>query len=251
MNVPSIQNQNLETDAIIELWLNAKNTHTGSSLTCDTYKRIINKFRQMLWSKGLDLDPDKNIQGEVNEISRKEARKIIAIAAQGFAQISDTGEKVSGSTRNQRLSALSSFYTYANDNDHFSSGNPILRVERSKVQAYANAQPMDSSEVAASMKKIDRSTKEGARDYTMLGIFLQTGRRLAEVVKLQWQDVEIHGNQVTLTFHCKGGKTMRDKLPAPLSKALLDWLGMAYGSIENFRARDAIMDKHDQKVRKH
>jgi integrase len=95
---------------------------------------------------------------------------------------------------------------------------------------------MDVSEVAISMKKIDRSKNSGARDYAMLGIFLQTGRRLAEVVNLHWQDVEIRGEQVTLTFHCKGGKTMRDKLPVPLSKALLDWLRMAYGSIENLKS---------------
>jgi integrase len=80
------------------------------------------------------------------------------------------------------------------------------------------------------MRAIDRSTKQGARDYALLAILFQTGRRLSEVVTLRWCHVLVQGNKVTLVFeHCKGGKTMRDTLPMPVANALLEWLSMAYG----------------------
>jgi integrase len=80
------------------------------------------------------------------------------------------------------------------------------------------------------MQAIDRSTRQGLRNWCLLAILLQTGRRLSEVVDLRWRHVQVKGDKVTLTFeHCKGGKTMRDTLPAPIATALFEYLGTVYG----------------------
>src|SRR5260370_38570792 len=80
------------------------------------------------------------------------------------------------------------------------------------------------------MRASDRSTKQGARDYALLAVLFQTGRRLSEVVALRWCHVQVQGAKVTLVFeHCKGGKTMRDTLPAPIATALFEYLRLIYG----------------------
>lgn len=118
---------------------------------------------------------------------------------------------------------LSSFYSFANRRSFFSCENPIAAVERSRIQS------LDPQEVAQRMHAIDQSTKQGARDYALLAVLFQTGRRLLEVIALRWHHVRVQGNKVTLVFEqCKGGKTMRDTLSMPVATALLEWLSLAY-----------------------
>ncbi len=221
-------------DVSIKAWLEAKTRRSGSEKTRKAYEDTLTAFRSLLWQTGRDLDPYVNAREDTEEAHR-EAVAEIALAAQGFAGLSVKDKVVSESTYNQRLAVLSSFYIFANKRNFFSCGNPIASVERGKVQSYKHAQPLDPQEVAQRMRAIDRSTKQGARDYALLAVLFQTGRRLSEVVALRWCHVQVQGAKVTLIFeHCKGGKTMRDTLPAPVANALLEWVSMAYG--ENLRS---------------
>jgi len=219
-------------DIAIAAWLDVKKRRSGSEKTRRAYTDTLLSFRVQLQQTGRDLDPESNLylQDDESELARRRALTEIALAAQGFAGQSVKNEPVSAATYNQRLAILSSFYTFANKRHFFRSGNPISEVERARVQAYKNAQPLDVQDVSARMRAIDRSTKQGARDYALLAIFLQTGRRLSEVMALRWQHVQIQGSRVTVIFeHCKGGKTMRDTLPLAVANALLEWMTIAYG----------------------
>jgi len=216
-------------EVAIKAWIEAKTRRTGSQKTRKAYEDTLMNFRRLLWQAGRDLDPYINAQ-EDTEKARHNAVAEIALAAQGFAGLSVKGKIVAEATYNQRLAVLSSFYIFANKRNFFSCGNPIASVDRSKVQSYKNAQSLDPQQVAQSMQAIDRSTKQGARDYALLAILFQTGRRLSEVVGLRWRHVQVQGPKVTLVFeHCKGGKTMRDTLPTPVANALLEWISLAYG----------------------
>jgi integrase len=218
-------------DVAINAWLESKTRRTGSEKTRKAYEDTLTAFRSLLWQAGCDLDPYLNVEGDT-ERARRQAVAEIALAAQSFAGLSVKGKVVADATYNQRLAVLSSFYIFANRRDFLTCGNPIASVERSKVQSYKHAQPLDPQEVARRMRAIDRSTKQGARDYAILAILFQTGRRLSEVVGLRWRHVQVQGSKVTLVFeHCKGGKTMRDTLPVPVANALLEWLSMAYGNL--------------------
>jgi integrase len=217
-------------DLAIMAWLDAKRRHSGSEKTYKAYTETLYGFRGMLQTVGKELDPYLNILEDTDEAKRK-AFSEIGLAAQGFAALSVVeGRKVSESTYNQRLAILSSFYTFANKRGFLLCGNPISTVERARVQAYKHATPLEVEEVAERMQAIDRSSKQGARDYAMLAILLQTGRRLSEVIDLRWRNVTVKGSRITLVFeHCKGGKVMRDTIPPAVSNALLEWLTMAYG----------------------
>lgn len=201
-------------DLAIAGWLDAKFHRSKSKRTQGEYAETIRLFREGLRRLGFDLDSDV---------------VAVSLVAQKFASFSTVPEKdVKPTTYNQRLAILSSFYEYARKH-RFLADNPLDLVERAKVQSYAGARSLDASHVMARMRAIDRSTLLGARDYALLGVLLQTGRRLAEVAGLRWGDVVLQHGCITLTFHCKGDKTMYDTLPKPLSKAVLGWLRLLYG----------------------
>lgn len=207
-------------DIAIIGWIDA---HKRSEKTRRAYQDTISQFRAALQHVQLDLD------GEPEKI---------ALAAQAFASFSKAKEVVARATVNQRLAILSSFYTYGMKHNLLlpldaagRARNPLDLTDREKVQAYAGAQALTSDEVIIHLQGIDRTTAQGKRDYALLAVLLQTGRRVSEVADLEWQHVKVQGKKVTLTFdHCKGGKTMIDTLPATVSATLLAWLHAAYGA---------------------
>ena len=207
-------------DQAIAAWLHAKSGRSGSKKTTATYTQTMATFRAVLQTARLDLDGDP---------------RAIALAAQAWAAQrapnSRSSEDVSPSTYNQRLATLSSFYRYAKKLGLLTGENPIDRVERRSVQAYASAVPIDKAALRTCLKAIERHDGTGQRDYALLAIYVNTGRRLSEVAALCWADVHQNGDRVTLHFrHAKGGKVMSDTLPAGISKALMTWLTTYYGA---------------------
>jgi site-specific recombinase XerD len=208
-------------DLAIAGWLDA---HNKSGKTVKAYADTITQFRSELRCIGADLDSDV---------------RTLTMVAQRFASFTRNPDKerTSDSTFNLRLAILSSFYTYAlerylvapmDDAGHIL--NPIKLVKRKKIEPYQGIHWLEPEEAEAALHKIDRSTLLGKRDYALLAILLQTGRRLKEVASLEWQHVRMKGQRVSLTFeHCKGDKTMRDTLNLANSKALLTWLHGYYG----------------------
>ena len=207
-------------DQAIAAWLHAKAGRSGSRKTTATYTDTIAAFRAVLQAARLDLDSDP---------------RAVALAAQGWAATRAPNSRgqgdVSPSTYNQRLATLSSFYRYAKKLGLLTGENPIDRVDRRSVQAYASAAPIDKAALRGRLKAIERDSAAGQRDYALLAIYVNTGRRLSEVAALTWSDVHQAGDRVTLYFrHAKGGKVMSDTLPAGISKALMTWLATAYGA---------------------
>ena len=103
-------------------------------------------------------------------------------------------------------------------------------MDRRKVYAYAHAVALTPQAVTKALRKINRETVAGKRDYALLAVAFHTGRRVAEIAGLRWGHIQIEDNRVTLTFpHAKGGKVMRDTLPVAVGRTLLDYLQAAYG----------------------
>jgi len=138
---------------------------------------------------------------------------------------------VAPTTANVRLAALSSFYTYATRQDLLRGPNPILRVERRRVEAYAAAKPLPYDELHQQLAAIDLATVAGLRDYALLLVALHTGRRVAELAGMRREHLRIRTRSVEITWpRCKGGKTMRDELPrggarGEAADAVVAWVG--------------------------
>ena len=217
-------------DLAIAGWLDA---HNRSQKTLKAYVDTINQYRDELRRIGHDLDSD--------------IRTLAMVAQRYAAYTSNPGkERTSKSTFNLRRNILSSFFTYALDryllapmDDQGHIANPIKIIEREKIEPYQGIHWLEPEEVQAAFRNIDRSTVLGKRDYALLVILLNTGRRLKEVASLQWRHVRFKGQRITITFeHCKGDVTMIDTLNVGNSKALLTWLHAYYGN------ELASLDKH-------
>lgn len=207
-----------EVDVLILGWLDAKLRKSNSEKTLTAYRDTFQQFRAGVQREGLDLCSQ-----------HKEDLAKIALLAQAYAGGSLVGKPVRPATFNQRLAILSSFYSYAIKQGALSI-NPIARVERAKVQAYGGAQPLQSDTTTAALAAIDRHTPSGKRDYALLAILLNTGRRLTEVVELKLEHLTNQAGKIKLRFErCKGGKEMYDLLPHAASHALMDWLRAYYG----------------------
>jgi integrase len=196
----------------ISAWVAAKAGRTGSIKTRCAYERALARLRAALQSTDLDLDSDA---------------RAVALVAQAWAAAGDPAP----ATFNQRLAICSSFYQFVERCGLLATDNPIRRIDRRPTYAYASAEALDLSTLQARLGAIDRTSLPGQRDYAMLAIFLQTGRRLSEVAALRWGDVQQDGARVTLTFRrTKGGKLMRDALPKATCAALLAWLHARHGA---------------------
>ncbi len=192
-------------------WLDAKCKRSGSVKTARAYTDTMQGFRAFIQAYGQDLDGDV---------------QAIALAAQAWAGRGSPAP----ATYNQRLAILSSFYVYACKHGILSCDNPIARVERRPVQGYSGATPLDYTFLKQELKKVDRSTLQGKRDYALLSVALSTGRRLAELTALTWGAVRVFDDTVTIHWkRTKGGKQMKDVLPKPTGAALLAYLQAFYG----------------------
>ncbi|MEP7287063.1 MAG: tyrosine-type recombinase/integrase [Chloroflexota bacterium] len=205
-----------QIDLAIQFWLNAKQGKSHSDKTLTAYRDTIASFRAALQGVGQDLY--SNPAG-------------VALTAQAWAAHSLIGREVSPATYNQRLACVSSFYVYAKKQGMYESENPIGRVERRKVQAYAGARPLESDDLSQHLKTIPRDDLMGQRDYALLSIALTTGRRISELAALHWRDIQLtdNGTRAIVTWRrAKGGKVMTDKLTLEVTRALLVYLKAAY-----------------------
>lgn len=201
----------------ISAWLHEKASRSGSEKTRRNYEDAISRFRAALQRAGLDLDSSP---------------RDVADVAQAWASVSFDGQQPVGqSTTNQRLAALSSFYTFARKRQHILlEANPIDLLDRKPVQSYAAAIPLSPAKVGQVLRAINRNTLQGKRDYALLTVALSTGRRLAELAAMRWGEVQVEDAQVTVMWpHAKGNKVLRDTLPAAVGKALVNYVDACYG----------------------
>lgn len=211
----------------IAQWLDAKEKHTQSVRTRESYQATISAFRAALQSQGLDLD-SVAAQDDVQrmQVIRDQVKQI----AQLYAGFSKRGRQVKQATINHRYAVLSSFYAFCTRQEWLDY-NPIDHLERATVQPYADVKSLDFEDVAAIFDRFDLSRPEDLRDCALLAIALSTGRRVSELAGLRWRHVTIHrGRIVTLYFErCKGNKSTSDELDEKTSKALMRWLHRYYG----------------------
>jgi site-specific recombinase XerD len=190
-------------------WLDAKSKRSGSAKTATAYRATLQSFRSYLLTQGVDLDGPA---------------QAVALLAQHWAGLGSPAP----ATYNQRLAIISSFYAYAMKHDLLAA-NPIGRVDRRPVQSYGGAQALDFAELRRRLALIDRTTPRGLRDYALLAVALQTGRRLSELAALRWGALQLRGDKLTIHWHrTKGGKQMQDTLPRPTARTLLEYLSAIY-----------------------
>lgn len=203
----------------VEAWLLNKHPSISGESTAMIYRKLLVSLRTHLQARGLDLDsPETQL-----------IQQIQTWANQRTAQSKRQGN-VAPSTYNQRIAAVNSFYTWARTHGIYTSANPTEQLNRTLVHKYAGSQPLDVQQIRNCLKKIDRSTARGQRDYTLLQVALNTGRSARELASLTWSSLSFQGNTITLSFvGGRGGKIIEDTLDSSLSQILLAYLRTIYG----------------------
>jgi integrase len=214
-------------------WLDAKQNRTGSAHTRRAYDKGLAD-----WLDYLD-DIDRHVS-EAGGVEVNAWRQ--QLTANGSA----------AATVAARLAAVSSFYRYCQHKFTLRHGgrevtlidyNPVDRAERPRVDPYAGAQKIRPDELPALLAAPDRGTIQGKRDYSLLLAFVFTGRRLVELARLTWSDLDQAGEQVSYTYTGKGSKRNTRQLPPPVWQAITDYLH-ASGRLGSMSATSPLWIAH-------
>jgi integrase len=154
----------------------------------------------------------------------------------------------SESTVQQRLAAISSFFSFARLNYmDFVDGierplhhyNPAKAVSRPKVQAYGKAHPLSVEGARALLDAIDRGSVQGKRDFALILAYIVTGRRNSEIRNLRWGDIEERNGRIWYRWQGKGCTSGQYEMPATVYHAITDWL-TASGRLADMQSADYI-----------
>ncbi len=155
---------------------------------------------------------------------------------------------LSRATINQRLSAVSSFYSYVLREQRLGAdgierclffdaqgrtrANPfkVGNLERIAVNRKGKSRPLSKAVVVLMMNDIAVKTLDGARDYALLKCFLLTGWRSTEVLTMTWGDIRPNDDrdgEFIFAWQGKGSKSQDDAFPAPCYHAIVAYLKRA------------------------
>jgi len=95
-------------------------------------------------------------------------------------------------TRNCRLAAIRSFFSFVADREPRPAKlcTEVLRVPFKRASKKAMCY-LESAEVAAILSQPDQSTAGGQRDHTLLSLLYNTGARIQEALDLRPQDIHL------------------------------------------------------------
>jgi len=130
----------------------------------------------------------------------------------------------SARTRNARLTAIRSLFTYAalQHPEHAALIARVLAIPPKRFDK-ASVSFLDDREVAALLAAPDRKRWEGRRDHTFILVAIQTGLRVSELLGLDCGDVTL-GVGAHLRCEGKGRKQRAVPLTGPVEAAIRVWL---------------------------
>ncbi len=129
-----------------------------------------------------------------------------------------SGKDPSANTISARIACISSFYRFLIRMGLLLS-NPCDQLQRPNAPA-TTPRGLTAAEVRLLLSVVPE-TAEGLRDRALMLTLVLTGRRRAELMALQLQDLTHEGGAVYYRYRGKGGKVRRRELPAPAYAAIM------------------------------
>jgi site-specific recombinase XerD len=154
---------------------------------------------------------------------------------------------LSAATIGQRMSAVSSFYSFVIREKRLVDGierslfvdaigrpreNPfrVGNIGRPEIKRYGKSRPLGRDAVSAMLGTINCECLTGKRDHALLLTFLLTGWRSTEVLSMKWGDIQPNPqakDQFIFAWKGKGGKEQWDAFPGPCYSAIVAYLTAA------------------------
>ena len=124
-----------------------------------------------------------------------------------FLQWLEENRNCKVATRNQRLAAIHSFFSFlmVEDPQYIQQGQKVLAIPMKKTDKPPLMYlPLDS--IKGLLDQPDRTTSQGKRDAVLLSLLYDTGARVQELVDLKVCDVSLN-DTVSIRLTGKGGKS--------------------------------------------
>ena len=136
-------------------------------------------------------------------------KKLSAELIENFLIWLETERKCSISTRNLRLTAIHSFFRYAQAEspEQLYYYQKILAIPLKKKQKVI-VEHLSAEGIKILLQQPDKSTSQGRRDLTLLSLMYDSGARVQEIIDLSAKNF-ISGNNPILIINGKGNKTRR------------------------------------------
>ena len=130
-----------------------------------------------------------------------------------FLQHIEQERRATVTTRNCRLAALRSFFSFVVEHEPRVALQcaDVLRVPFKKTSRRATRY-LESAEVSAILSQPDRGTVEGQRDHALMSLLYNTGARIQKVLDLRLQDVYFNWRSWACSANSTG--TLPGELPA-------------------------------------
>lgn len=137
------------------------------------------------------------------------------------------------STRNARLAAIRSFFSFAQLRcpEQAAVVARVLEIPQ-KRSVSERLSYLDRDEVAALLASPDQATRGGRRDHALLLLAVTTGLRVSEVTGLRCADIVISGRGGHVCCIGKGRRERATPLGRQLSAVLKSWLAERDGAPE-------------------
>lgn len=176
-----------------------------STATIQSYRDTFKQFLNFI-SQTKQISPDKL---EMSDLSKDLVNEFLHF-------LEDSGKSIS--TRNQRLTAIKSFFSYAKYTfpEYLDLSRDILQIPLKK-QPIATIRYLSVDGITKLLNQPNLNTENGYRDALILTILYECAARVTEVTDILVGDIRF-SEPCTIVLHGKGSK---DRI-VPISKKLAD-----------------------------
>jgi integrase/recombinase XerC len=197
-----------------------------SSHTYNNYRKDLNLFAEFLQTKDIQQWQDVDY------------RLVSSFAAQRFRQ----GKK--GNTIQRELSSIRSFYNYLL-RQRVVTNNPAVEVKAPKSEKKL-PKTCDTEQIEQLLKSSPEDNPLKTRDLAMFELMYSSGLRLAELVSLDVQDINLQQRQMVVTG--KGNKTRYLPVGRKAISALNKWLDTRFQFIKMSNEQAIFISQHGKRL---
>ena len=185
-----------------------------SYTTMDTYINYVKNFMEFITGNKIVDDFYKYVTSTDIE------HYMISLETRNVkGQIIRTGDSIQAT----RWSALNTFFVFLVDKKEYIPKNPMVKVERPKVNVEHKVIYMTKSEIKKVKNEIDHCTHKNAmRDKTIVKLTLATGLRVSALIQINIEDIDFDNNIIRVIE--KRQKTREIPFGENTKQLLKEWI---------------------------
>ena len=221
---------------LMELWVAKLDRKNRRGATSRVYKIAVKQFVEWFRERVGWTGPDTPIWQTNITVAENWVRWL---ATEG-----NRGKPLSDASIQQKLAAMSSFFSFARKHGLLGADqlNPFLEIERPQIPKHGRARYPSLNELKAILGAINLKCLTGKRDYALLYTISVTCNRSNEILEMQWQDInEGAEGDYWFWYRYKGenDKARKKVLPRKAWVAIMEYL-RADGRLETMQPDDYI-----------